>query len=252
MAYLKLVHSGSSSGPNTANIILYPNKSGYDDDVCDGSIAAAVDTGFDGLTDNDLLGEYNVYKYVTSNYPAFDNSSTSYSELGSEWIDWLDNNSDYWPSKNGCHMLVASDYKDSGGPAGTDYNRENFDIEKKSNCGFNTSQAMLLGLYNAHTYKEKHENFAIQEPLHTFIPEDYIKNNTSLFDPDDPEEHQLGYVTSAGNATPMLTGHAGSDDWYHNEEGLGQCKTDWKWEEGHIKILTSCTQEAMYKTANNA
>lgn len=251
MAYLNLIHSGSSSGPNTANVILYPNKSGYDEDACEGYVADAVKAGFNDLTENDLLGEYNVYEYETSNFPAFDNSSTSYDELRSEWVDWLDNNSDYWPSKEGCHMIVATDYKDSGGPASTDYNRD-IDIEKIDDCGFNTAQAMILGLYDASTYKEKHENFAIQEPLHTFIPEDWIKNNTSLLDSNDPEEHQLGYVTSGGSATPMLTGHAGSDDWYHNEEGLGQCQTDWKWDEEHIMVLTSCTEEAMYETAKNA
>lgn len=254
MSNLQLLYSGSSSGSNTANIILYPNESGYDEDACKSYVSSAIDSGFNDLTSADgttEIGEYNVYFFESSNFPGFSSANTSYSALGEEFIDWLDSNSPHYPTKRGCHMLVASEYKDSGGPGSTDYNRD-ININQISDCAFNTAHAMILGLYDAGTYKEKHKNFAIQEPLHTFLPETYLEQNTNLLDPDNPDEHQLGVVEGDGDATPMLTGHAASNDWYYAENDQGKCQGQADWDGGHTKSLISCTKDAMEQVADNA
>ncbi|WP_232688220.1 hypothetical protein [Halobacterium zhouii] len=251
MGSVRLVGEGSSDGPNTANVVLYPNESGADDDACTTYVAGAIDAGFGILTDNGHLGQYNTYKYAPTTYPGFDATETPYEQLAPAWIDWLTEHSEWYPSMNGCHMLVTSEYRDSGGPASLDYHRD-LRVNRLADCAFNTAQAMILGVAEPEANRGKHRNFAIQEPLHTFIPETYLAEQTTLLDPEEPDEHQLGVVRSDGSATPMLTGHAGGDDWYYGEASRGRCQSDHAWDGTHTMELTECTREAVELAAANA
>lgn len=251
MGSVRLVDEGSSEGPNTANVVLYPNEPGTDDDACTTYVADAIGAGFGDLTENGHLGRYNTYKYAPSTYPTFDAAETPYEQLAPAWIDWLTERSEWYPSMNGCHMLVASAYRDSGGAASLDYNRD-LRVDRLADCAFNTAHAMLLGVADTETHRGKHENFAIQEPLHTFIPEAYVAEQTTLLDPDEPDEHQFGVVRSDGSATPMLTGHAGPDDWYYGAANLGRCRSEREWNGTHSTELTECTREAVELAAQNA
>lgn len=251
MRGLKQVASGWGSGPNTANVYLYPNEP-RDVDPCDvgGYVSDAIGRGFDQLA-GDAIGSYYAYMCTPGEFPGFDGKETGYSVLGREFVDWLGDESPYWPAQPGCHMLVAEEYRDSGGPHGTDYDRP-IDADSLDDCAFNEAHAMVLGLRDPERRRARHQNFAVQEPLHTFLPEEYLAAETDLLHPESPDEHQLGSLTDDGEATPMITGHAGPDDWYYDVSGRGTCGSDGRWSGGHSPTLTPCTREAVRLAAEEA
>lgn len=240
----------SKAPDGTARIILYPKDSG-EDTVCTngGNIASAINDGFSQLTESNDLEKYKIMKYNTSNYPGSDvySDGDSTPTVTDKFTTWLKDNSPYYPEsatdgKVGCHMLILSELADAGG-TGT---------YQQSDVAFQNAVPMVCGRNHNELPSGEIYNYAIQEPLHSFVAEDWLHNNTSLLDPNDPDEHQLGMVFGDGSVTPFLTGHCGPNDTQSDDDtGEGECSTGYSFSGTYTKTLTSCTKDAMRKTAKN-
>lgn len=229
-------------------VMLYPNTSNEYSNCGQGTdITSPLNNACDQLYDAGSVVYYDMSRFHAKdyNYPKVNTSSRN--KISTEFEAFLTDGSKNGTGDNlkdirGCHMLVHSDScstDTAGGEANDDCNYP---------TAFSRGTMAWTGLCSDTGLRQ---NSSIQECLHQFIRA-YQSNVHNLLgdgdgdgDVDHYDEHTLGIIDSYDDVTPMLT--------YHGEEftEAGNCKRSSDTVYGYNQTLTSCTEDAVYYTAND-
>lgn len=237
------------NGNERMYVMLYPNTSSEYSNCGEGSdVTSPLDSACNQLYYNGSVVYYSISRFHADdyNYPNVDTSSRS--NISSEFEEFLTDGSKNGTGDNlkdirGCHMLVHGDScstSTAGGEGGHD------DCDS-GGCAFSRGTMAWTGLCSDTGLRK---NSSIQEALHQFIRayqssvQDLLGDGDEDGDVDHYDEHTLGIIDSY-DVTPMLT--------YHGEEftKAGTCKRSTDTVYGYDQTLTTCTEDAVYYTAND-
>lgn len=236
-------------GNQRAYVMLYPNTSNEYSNCGSGSnVTSPLDGAFDQLYTAGSIVYYDISRFHAKDYKFPNVDTSSYSKISTQFENLLtdgDKNGTGTNLKNirGCHMLVHSDNCTTDTAGG-----EKHDTCNSGGTAFSRGVMMWTGLCSDTGLRK---NSSIQECIHAFIRglDDQVKpllgdgNGDGIIN--SPDEHTLGVIDSYDNVSPLLT--------YHGEEftKAGDCKRSSDTVNGYDQTLTSCTEDAVYYTAND-
>lgn len=246
--HVQYSQGNTCDGNERAYVMLYPNTSNeYSNCGVGTDITSPLNSAFDQLYDARSIVYYDISRFHAKdyNYPNVDTSTRN--NISTEFEAFLTDGSKNGTGENlkdirGCHMLVHGD-SCSTDTAGGEYNDD-----CNSPTAFSRGTMAWTGLCSDTGLRQ---NSSIQECLHQFVRA-YQSNVQGLLgdgdgdgDVDHYDEHTLGIIDSYDDVTPMLT--------YHGEEfsKAGTCERSSNTVYGYNQTLTSCTEDAVYYTAND-
>lgn len=227
--------------------MLYPNSaSEYSNCGAGTNVTTPLQGACDQLYYANSVSYYDISRFQAENYNYPEVDTSSRDAISTGFKNFLTDGSRNGTGTNlkdirGCHLLVHGDNCTTSTSGG-----EKHDLCSDGGTAFSRGVMMWTGLCSNTGLRK---NSAIQETIHSFIRalDDDVKNelgdgnNNGIIDAGD--EHTLGVVTSSKYVTPMLT--------YHVDEftEAGECKRKSDMVDGYRQTLTSCTEDAVYKTS---
>jgi hypothetical protein len=228
--FSQLAHRGNASDPKEDYVTyLYPNGSGIEGYVSEGgAFEDAITTYCDQLINEDVIEEYNVYKYEGYVNADFDGSRGSLRDNFNSWLKT--NNQEY----RGNHTLAHNYSKGSQAGAAKDYG-----------SAFETWKTQVVGVKFG--VLEFIKNIVIHELVHSVV-DTTLSGVESKLGPDD-SAHSLGTIYPQGPfsspTSPCCTSYEST------KAHVGSCSTAGGFTSYSMEI-TDCALDAIFRTKINS